>query len=92
VRRSLRDPDERAYYRVHAPVDTTPTAMVRAAGQRWHIETAFAEAKGLTRLDQYEVRRWDGWHRHITLALLAHAALTTTRAAAATAEKGGLIP
>ncbi len=89
VRRSLRDPDERAYYRVYAPVGTAPMAMVRAAGQRWHIETAFAEAKGRAGLDHYEVRRWDGWHRHSTLVLLAHAALVVARAAAATAEKGG---
>ena len=30
-------------------------------------------------LDQYEVRRWDGWYRHITLAMLAHAYLTVIR-------------
>jgi SRSO17 transposase len=27
-------------------------------------------------VDQYEVRSWHGWYRHITLALLAHAYLT----------------
>ena len=26
-------------------------------------------------LDQYEVRRYDAWYRHITLSLLAHAVL-----------------
>ena len=30
-------------------------------------------------LDQYEVRRWDGWYRHITLAMLAHAYLAVIR-------------
>jgi SRSO17 transposase len=37
------------------------------------------------------VRRWDGWHRHVTLALLAHAALVAARAtAAAVDEKGAM--
>ncbi len=91
VRRSVSDPRARAYYRVHAPADTDPAAMVAAAGARWRIETAFAEAKGLVGLDEYEVRRWEGWHRHVTLGLLAHAALVIARAraVAATAEKGG---
>jgi SRSO17 transposase len=88
VRRSVSDPVERASYRVHAPLGTAPGAMACAVGRRWHIETAFADAKGLAGLDQYEVRRWDGWYRHVTLSLLAHAALVAARAAAATAERG----
>ncbi len=41
-------------------------------------------------LDQYEVRRWDAWYRHVTLALLAHAYLEVTRLAATRAGgKGG---
>ncbi|MDX2705473.1 hypothetical protein PV350_21830, partial [Streptomyces sp. PA03-6a] len=41
-------------------------------------------AKNECGLDQYEVRRYTGWYRHITLAMLAHALLaaTATRAAA----------
>jgi SRSO17 transposase len=90
VRRSLSDPTDRAYYRVYGRADTPPTAMVAIAGRRWCIETAFEEAKGLVGLDHYEVRRWAGWHRHVTLVLLAYAALVVTRAtlAAATAERG----
>ena len=30
-------------------------------------------------MDEYEVRRWTGWYRHITLALLVHAFLAVTR-------------
>jgi SRSO17 transposase len=64
--------------------------MVRAVGCRWRIETAIEEAKGLVGLADYEVRRWDGWHRHITLSLLAHAAVVAARASAVAddAEKG----
>ena len=54
------------------------------------IEDAFKEAKGQVGLDQYEVRRWTGWYRHITLALLVHAFLSVTRfRAAADYTKGG---
>jgi len=49
------------------------------AGQRWRIESCFEEAKGETGLDEYEVRSWTGWHRHITLSMLAHAYLTVVR-------------
>ena len=63
-------------------------ALVQVAGRRWCIETAFEEAKGLVGLDEYEVRKWQAWHRHITLALLAHAALVVTRARVAREEKG----
>ena len=54
--------------------------MVRVAGTRWSIEQGLAETKGEVGLDHYEVRRWDGWHRHVTLALLMHAILVVVRA------------
>jgi len=88
VRRSVSDPTERAYYRVHGPAETTVDALARVAGRRWCIETAFEEAKGLVGLDQYEVRKWDAWHRQITLSQLAYAALVVTRMQAAAGEKG----
>jgi len=56
------------------------------AGIRWTIEESFQTAKGEVGLDHYEVRRWPGWYRHITLALLAHAFLTVTRARATAAH------
>jgi len=83
VRRSLSDPTDLAYYRVYGPEGTPLEEMVRVAGARWSIEESIKGAKGEVGLDQYEVRRWDAWYRHITLALLAHAYLEVTRAAAA---------
>ena len=53
--------------------------LVRGAGTRWAIEECFEEAKGQVGLDQYEVRRWDGWYRHITLAMLAQAYLSVIK-------------
>lgn len=93
ARRSLGDPDEVAYYRVFAPTGTPLAEVVRAAGSRWAIEEGFERAKGEVGLDQYEVRRWDAWYRHITFALLAHAYLEVTRLAAREeGEKGALVP
>lgn len=51
---------------------------MQIAGCRWKIEECFQSAKNECGLDQYEVRRYTGWHRHITLAMLAHAFLAVT--------------
>ena len=50
--------------------ETSLKELVRVAGVRWSIEECF---EGQVGLDQYEVPKWDGWYRHITLAMLAHA-------------------
>jgi SRSO17 transposase len=80
ARRNIKVPTELAYYVVSGPSDTTLEQMVRVAGTRWAIEERFETAKGEVGLDQYAVRSWHGWYRHITLALLAHAYLTVLRA------------
>jgi len=77
IRRHPVRPAETAWYLVYAPAETALDDLVRAAGTRWTIEEVFKLAKGQVGLDQYEVRSWQGWHRHITLALLALAALAT---------------
>ena len=79
ARRSIAKPSELAYYVCFGPAVTSLEELVRVAGTRWAIEECFEEAKGEVGLDQYEVRRWDGWYRHITLAMLAHAYLMVIR-------------
>src|SRR5271157_5926386 len=81
VRRSIEEQPEYAYYLSYAPAgkDTLET-LVRVAGQRWLIEPSFETAKGECGRDHYEVRHWQGWYRHITLAMLAHAVLSVLRA------------
>jgi SRSO17 transposase len=76
ARRSRYEPTEITYYLACAPADTTLATLVRVAGTRWAVEESLKTAKGEVGLDQYEVRKWTGWYRHITLALLAHAFLT----------------
>jgi SRSO17 transposase len=85
VRRSRSD-GELAFYLCFAPAGIPLVGLVRVAGIRWAIEESFQTAKGEVGLDHYEVRRWPGWYRHITLALLAHAFLTVTRARATAAH------
>ncbi|MEV4924813.1 IS701 family transposase [Streptomyces roseoverticillatus] len=83
ARRSISRPDEIAYYLAHAPTGTTVDQPVKVAGSRWAIESCFQSAKNECGLDEYEVRRYPAWYRHITLAMLAHAFL-----AAMTAQAG----
>ena len=79
ARRSLANPGELAYYVCYGPAGTTLEELARVAGSRWAIEECFEEAKGQVGLDQYEVRKWDGWYRHITLSMLAHAYLAVIK-------------
>ncbi|WP_432760183.1 transposase [Methylobacterium oryzisoli] len=79
-RRSLREPSERAYYVVFAPMETTLSELAGVAGLRWTIETCFGTAKGELGLDHCEARSWDGWHRHMTLCMAALAFLARLRA------------
>ena len=79
VRRSLDESGELAYYIAAGPKRTTLTQLAKAAGARWSIEGAFEAAKQESGLADYEVRSWTGWHRHVTLSLLAHAVLAVVR-------------
>jgi SRSO17 transposase len=83
VRRKLDEPDELTFYLTLAPEGTDLATLVRVAGTRWTIEACFEAAKGEVGLDEYEVRSWTGWHRHVTLAMLAHAYLAVVREVAA---------
>src|SRR3954465_4328835 len=79
IRRSLEKPDELTFYLTLAPEGTELATLVQVAGSRWTIEACFEAAKGEVGLDEYEVRSWTGWHRHVTLAMLAHAYLAVVR-------------
>jgi hypothetical protein len=79
IRRKIKQPTEFTCYLTLSPAATTLAELVRVAGRRWTVEICFKTAKGEVGLDQYEVRSWGGWHRHITLALLAHAYLAVLR-------------
>jgi SRSO17 transposase len=71
---------ELAYYRCFGPRGTRLRTLVATAGARWAVEESFQTAKNEAGLDQYQVRRYDAWYAHITLAMTAAAFLTITRA------------
>lgn len=77
IRRCLDHPGILAYYLVFAPWTPSLPAIVRAIGVRWHIEEDLQTAKDLG-MDQYEVRSFLGWYRHVTLVLLACAFLLSS--------------
>jgi len=68
-----RNPDgsEPKHYLSNAPADTPLLTLAQVGAKRWPIETEFQLEKNETGLDEYEVRSWQGWHHHITMALLA---------------------
>jgi SRSO17 transposase len=89
IRRSVSDPAEVAYFACGGPPATTLAELVRLAGTRWAIEDLFELAKGDCGLDEYEVRSWAGWHRHVTLSLFALAVVAVIRSRAAGRVKKG---
>jgi SRSO17 transposase len=77
IRRSIRD-GELAFYHCYNPHHARFGDLVHVAGARWPIEECFESAKNEVGLDNYQVRTWDAWHRHITLSMLAHTFLAIT--------------
>ena len=80
IRRSVADPSEIEFFLAHAPDPTPIPELIAVAGMRWKIEENNAQGKDLLGLDQYQVRKWTPWHRHVTTCMLAHAFLAATRA------------
>jgi SRSO17 transposase len=77
IRRSI-STGELAFYRCHNPNQAGFGELVTVAGARWPIEECFESSKNETGLDNYQVRTWHAWHRHIGLAMLAHTFLAIT--------------
>ena len=93
MRRTIEDFAELAYYLAYGPKETPISELIRIVGRRWQVEDSFEAAKREVGLDEYEVRKWEGWQRHITLCLLAHAYLVVLRSVAEHEEgaaKGGI--
>jgi SRSO17 transposase len=78
VRRSLSDASL-AYFTTWCPAGTSLEVLVGVEGRRWAIEDAFETAKTELGLDHNETRSWHGWHRHVSLVMLASALLAVIR-------------
>ena len=78
IRRNIAD-GECAYFTTWCPAGTTIETLVAVEGRRWAIEDAFETAKNELGLDHNETRSWHGWHRHVSLVMLAFAMLAAIR-------------
>jgi SRSO17 transposase len=78
IRRNIADGDL-AFFTTWCPQGTSIKTLVRVEGHRWAIEDSFETAKNEFGLDHNETRSWHGWHRHISLVMLAFAMMATIR-------------
>lgn len=78
IRRSITDA-ELAFFSTWCPAGTGIETLVRVEGHRWAIEDSFETAKNELGLDHNETRSWHGWHRHVSLVMLAFAMMAAIR-------------
>lgn len=78
IRRNIADGDL-AYFTTWSPKGTTTQELVNVEGTRWRIEECFETAKNEFGLDHNETRSWHGWHRHVSLVMLAYAVMASVR-------------
>jgi len=72
VKRTIEESPTYYYYISNAAVSTQLSIFVWLSGLRWAIEQCFEETKSELGMDQYEVRKFQGWHHHIMTCMLAH--------------------
>jgi SRSO17 transposase len=78
IRRCIADGDL-AFFSTWCPAGTSIEELARVEGQRWAIEDAFETAKTELGLTHNETRSWHGWHRHVSLVMLAFAMMAVVR-------------
>ena len=78
IRRNIADGDL-AYFTTWCPTGTSIATLVSVEGHRWAIEDSFETAKNEFGLDHNETRSWHGWHRHVSLVMLAFAMMAAIR-------------
>jgi SRSO17 transposase len=78
IRRNIADGDC-AFFSTWCPAGTGIETLVAIEGHRWAIEDSFETAKTEFGLDHNETRSWHGWHRHVSLVMLAFAMMATIR-------------
>ncbi|MPZ36242.1 MAG: transposase, partial [Rhodospirillales bacterium] len=78
IRRNIAD-DDLAFFSTWCPKGTSRQKLVSVEGRRWAIEDSFEAAKNELGLDHNETRSWHGWHRHVSLVMLAFAMMAVIR-------------
>ena len=79
IRRSIADDEDLAFFSTWRPKGTTMEKLVSVEGHRWAIEDSFETAKNELGLDHNETRSWHGWHRHVSLVMLAFTMMAVIR-------------
>jgi SRSO17 transposase len=79
VRRSIADAGDLAFFSTWCPKHTSMQKLVSVEGHRWAIEDGFETAKNELGLDHNETRSWHGWHRHVSLVMLAFTMMAVIR-------------
>ena len=78
IRRNIATGDL-AFFSTWSPKGTPIEKLVAVEGHRWAIEDSFETAKNELGLDHNETRSWHGWHRHVSLVMLAFAMIAVIR-------------
>jgi SRSO17 transposase len=78
IRRNIAD-GALAFFSTWCPKGTSAKKLIAAEGHRWAIEDSFETAKNELGLNHNETRSWHGWHRHVSLVMLAFAMMTAIR-------------
>src|SRR6266478_5787271 len=78
IRRRIADGDL-AFFATWCPAATSIEILVEVEGHRWAIEDSFETAKNEFGLDHNESRSWHGWHRHVSMVMLAFAMMAVIR-------------
>ncbi len=91
IRRNIADGDL-AFFSTWCPAGTCVETLVKVEGHRRAIEDSFETAKNELGLDHNETRSWNGWHRHVSLVMLAFAMLVTFRHRANAASPPKTVP
>jgi SRSO17 transposase len=86
IRRNIAD-GSLAFFATWCPKGTSMQKLVSVEGHRWAIEDSFETAKNELGLDHNETRSWHGWHRHVSLVMLAFAMMAVIRHRANTRPK-----
>jgi SRSO17 transposase len=78
IRKSIAD-GGMAFFSTWCPAKTSMEKLIEVEGRRWAIEDSFETAKNELGLDHNETRSWHGWHRHVSLVMLAFAMMAVIR-------------
>ena len=78
IRRRIAD-DDLAFFTTWCPAGTAIETLVAVEGHRWAIEDSFETAKNEFGLDHNESRSWHGWHRHVSMVMLAFGMMAVIR-------------